>query len=103
MNIDKNKLAGLVKFDDVLDAQYGEAGTPCRRDFEARAKAWYLAERLKEERKRQKMTQKTLAERIGKKREYISALEKGQTDMKLSTFLEIAESLGLRLSLVSEL
>lgn len=34
------------------------------------------------------------------KREYISALEKGNTDMQLSTFLRIAEALGLRFSLV---
>ena len=41
------------------------------------AKAWYYAELLKDERKKQNITQKALAERIGKKREYISALEKG--------------------------
>ena len=41
-----------------------------------------------------------MAEKIGKKREYISALEKGQTDMQLSTFLKIADALGLRFSLV---
>ena len=36
----------------------------------------------------------------GKKREYISALEQGQTDMQLSTFMLIANALGLRFSLV---
>ena len=41
----------------------------------------YYAEMLKDERKKQNITQKSLAERIGKKREYISALEKEQTDM----------------------
>ena len=46
------------------------------------------------------MTQQELAEHIGKKREYISALEKGQTDMQLSTFLRIADALGLKFSLV---
>ena len=46
------------------------------------------------------ITQKTLAEQIEKKREYISALEKGQTDMQLSTFISIADALGLRFSLV---
>ena len=66
----------------------------------AKAKAWYYAELLKDERKRQNVTQKVLAEKIGKKREYISSLEKGQTDMQLSTFLRIADALGLRFSLV---
>ena len=68
--------------------------------YDAKAKAWYYAEMLKDERKKQNITQKALAERIGKKREYISALEKGQTDMQLSTFLKIADALGLRFSLV---
>ena len=45
--------------------------------YDAKAKAWYYAELLKDERKKQNITQKSLAERIGKKREYISALEKG--------------------------
>lgn len=71
-----------------------------RKEFEAKAKAWYYAELLKDERKRQNVTQKALAEKIGKKREYISSLEKGQTDMQLSTFLRIADALGLRFSLV---
>ena len=59
-----------------------------------------MSELLKDERKRQNITQKVLAEKIGKKREYISALEKGQTDMQLSTFLKIADAQGLRFSLV---
>ena len=58
------------------------------------------AELLRDERKRQKLTQQQLGERIGKKREYISALEQGQTDMQLSTFMLIANALGLRFSLV---
>ena len=79
---------------------YGEKGTPSREEFEAKAKAWYYAELLRDEHKRQKLTQQQLGERIGKKREYISALEQGQTDMQLSTFMLIANALGLRFSLV---
>ena len=60
----------------------------------------YYAELLRDERKRQKLTQQQLGERIGKKREYISSLEQGQTDMQLSTFMLIANALGLRFSLV---
>ena len=63
-------------------------------------KAWYYAELLRDERKRQKLTQQQLGERIGKKREYISSLEQGKTDMQLSTFILIANALGLRFSLV---
>lgn len=73
---------------------------PSRDAFEARAKAWYYAELLKEERKRQKLTQQQLADKIGKKREYISTIERGNSDMQMSTFLQIASALGLRFSLV---
>ena len=35
----------------------------------------------------------------GIKREYISLIEQGRTDMQLSTLIRIANALGLRLSL----
>ena len=100
LKFDENKLSSLRSFDDVLQDKYGDSDSEARKDFDARAKAWYYAELLKDERKRQKMTQKALAEKIGKKREYVSSLEKGQTDMQLSTFLRIANALGLNFSLV---
>ena len=99
-NIDINKLKGLTKADDILTEKYGEEGSASRSEFEAKVKAWYYAELLKDERKRQKLTQQELADMIGKKREYISALEKGKTDMQLSTFLQLSNALGLRFSLV---
>ena len=80
LKLDKEKLVGLKTFDDHLQERYGGENSPERKEFEAKAKAWYYAELLKDERKRQNVTQKVLAEKIGKKREYISALEKGQTD-----------------------
>ena len=100
MKLNMNKLNNLKSFDSYLDEQYGKENSVERKEFEAKAKAWYYAELLKDERKRQNITQKALAEQIGKKREYISALEKGQTDMQLSTFISIADALGLRFSLV---
>lgn len=100
LKFNEEKLAKLRTFDDVLQEKYGEPGSAARKEFDARAKAWYYAELLKDERKKQKMTQKVLAEKIGKKREYVSSLEKGQTDMQLSTFLRIADALGLQFSLV---
>ena len=98
--LDEKKLARLKTGSQHLAETYGEKGTPSREEFEAKAKAWYYAELLRDERKRQKLTQQQLGERIGKKREYISSLEQGQTDMQLSTFMLIANALGLRFSLV---
>lgn len=100
INISDEKWKSLPKFNDKLNERYGTPGTPSRDAFEARAKAWYYAELLKEERKRQKLTQQQLADKIGKKREYISTIERGNSDMQMSTFLQIASALGLRFSLV---
>ena len=100
IKLDERKLAGLRTGSQHLTEKYGEKGTLSREEFEAKAKAWYYAELLRDERKRQKLTQQQLGERIGKKREYISSLEHGKTDMQLSTFMLIANALGLRFSLV---
>lgn len=100
IKLDENKLARLSTASTRLEKKYGSAESSKRKDFEARANAWYYAEILREERKRQKMSQKQLGSMIGKKREYISALEQGKTDMQLSTFVSIANALGLRFSLV---
>lgn len=98
--LDMNKLKGLKTAGQHLDERYGTEGTESRVEFNAKAQAWYYAELLKEERKKQKISQEQLAAAIGKKRTYISALEKGQTDMQLSTFLMLSRALGLNFSLV---
>lgn len=100
IKLDDKKLAKLKTASTRLEEKYGAEGSSERKDFEARAESWYYAELLKEERKRQKMTQQQLGNRIGKKREYISALEQGKTDMQLSTFLAMSNALGMRFSLV---
>ena len=51
---------------------------------------------LKNARKSAGITQQQLADKIGKLREYVAMLEKGETDMQLSTFIMISEALGLK-------
>lgn len=92
-----NKQKGV---DDLFNQKYGQEGSPSREAFEARAKSYYYAELLKERRRQQKMTQQQLADRIGKKREFISNIERGNSDMQLSTFMLISNALGLKFSLV---
>ena len=99
MNLNKETLSKLKRADEHFDECYGMPETAERIEFEAKAKAWYYAEMLKEARKKGKITQKDLAEKIGKKREYIVLLEQGKTDMQLSTFLRISEALGLNFTL----
>lgn len=98
--INAEKLKGLKTVSQLFDEKYGKEGTESRADFNAKAQAWYYAELLKEERKKQHISQGELAARIGKSRTYITALEKGQTDMQLSTFLGMSRALGLNFSLV---
>ena len=97
--IDWGKLKNLPTAEDLLSTEYGERGTATREEFDAKARAWYYAEILKDARKAAGLTQKQLAEKIGKKREYISMLEKGETDMQLSTFIMISDAVGLKISL----
>ena len=97
--LDTTKIEAQPTADKILSDKYGIPGTPGREDFDAKALAWYYADVLKEARKSAGMTQKQLADKIGKKREYIAQLEKGETDMQLSTFLMISQAVGLNLSL----
>lgn len=100
LKLDEKKMSSLRRFDDVLNEKYGCENSSERKDFEAKARTWYYAELLKDERMKQNITQESLAESIGKEPEYVSAMEKGDTDIQLSTFLKIADVLGLRFSLV---
>lgn len=98
--LNMEKLKGLPTANEMLDEKYGKKGTTSRAEFEARAQAWYYAELLREERKRRGISQSKLANLVGKSRTYITALEKGQTDMQLSTFIMLSRALGLDFSLV---
>ena len=64
IKLDEKKLAQLKTGSQHFDEKYGPTGSPSRVEFEAKAKAWYYAELLRDERKRQKLTQQQLAERI---------------------------------------
>lgn len=98
-NIENKAFLNLPTVEDIFEKNYGAKGTPAREELDAKSVAWYYAEILKNARKAAGITQKQLAEMIGKKREYISVLEKGGTDMQLSTFLMIADAVGLKFTL----
>ena len=56
-----------------------------------------LAEILRCRRKELNLTQEELALKVGKKRTYIARIEKGETDMQLSSFISISHALGIKL------
>lgn len=102
-NIDFNNTPGFTNAETYLSEKYGPRGSASRQEFEQKAQAWYYGEILKDRRKSLGLTQKELAERIGRERTYINRIEKGETDMQLSSFLRIASALGLTLNLTATL
>lgn len=93
--IDIKKIQDLPTVEDMLAERFGEKGSAVRDEFDAKARAWYYAEVLKNARKAAGMTQQELADKIGKKREYVAMLEKGETDM----FILISDAVGLKVAL----
>ncbi len=87
-------------FDELLDKNYGKAGTPERINFEAKAKAFAIGELIKEERRLAHLTQQELADKTGTKKSFISRIENGHTDIQLSTLYKLLEvGLGKKISI----
>ena len=97
--VDFAKKPGFETAGTMLAREVGEAESPERAEFNAKALAWYYGEVLRDRRKALGITQKELAERVGRERSYISRLEKGETDLQLSSFIRIAAALGITLRL----
>ena len=83
----------------LLDHKYGKRGTIDRDELEKGAIAFYYGEMLKDKRKELKMTQEVLAQKVDLKRSYIAKIEKGETDLQISSLIRLANALGLKLSL----
>ena len=90
----KETIMSASNLSELLDAEFGKIGTPERDEFEIEAKAFCLAQTLKEERLKAGLTQEQLAEKIGTKKTYISRLENGKSDVQLNTLFRIFEGLG---------
>lgn len=93
--LDENKLAGLYTAGELLDNKYGEVGTESCTTFHEKSIAWYYGEILRDRRKQLKITQQELAEKVGTARSYIARVEKGETDIQISSFFRIARALGI--------
>lgn len=96
IQIDETKLKGLRTVNELFNKKYGKEGTPTREEFNQQSTAWYYRELLRDRRKEKNMTQQQLADAVGVKRSYISRIEKGETDVQLSSFLRIAMVLGIQ-------
>jgi len=84
---------------DYLDRKYGESGTESRSKFKQKAQAYMVAELVKDARKKAKLTQEELAQKVHLKRPHISRIERAETDVRISTLQKIAHGLGGNLSI----
>ena len=96
IKIDENKLAQLPTVNELLDEKYGVEGTPEREEFNAKALAWYYGSMLRDRRRELKLTQRQVAEKIGREQTYIARVERGKADIQLSSFFRIAAVLGIQ-------
>ena len=86
---------------ELIAERYGKEGTKEREKFREEAFSFYFGEIIKNRRKELHLSQENLAEKIGKKRPYISRIESGE-DIRLSNFALIANALGLTIQLNPE-
>ena len=94
----KNK--NIKTFDELLNENYGPKGSEKRDKFEADSLAFRLGVMLKEARKEANLTQEELAERTGTKKSYISRIERGLSDIQISTYYKLIEiGLGKHLNI----
>ena len=82
----------LTDFEDLLKEKYGEKGTAKRDKFDA--DSFRLGVMLREARKEANITQEQLAQKTGTKKSYISRIERGKSDIQITTYHRLVE-LGL--------
>lgn len=90
-----NNNPDVHSFDEILDAKYGAPGTPEREQFRREAHAYYVGSIIREARKADGITQQELADRVGRKKSYISRIETGSVEPSAGLFLNIISALGL--------
>ncbi len=95
-----NKMKNITDFEDILTEKYGEKGTLSRDKYDAGSLAFRLGVMLKEARKDAMITQDELAKKTGTKKSYISRIERGQSDIQVSTYYKLIEiGLGKHLNI----
>lgn len=98
--MEEHKIKNVTDFEDLLKEKYGDKGSLSRDKFDAESLAFRLGVMLKEARKEEQITQQELADRTGTKKSYISRIERGQSDIQISTYYKLIEyGLGKHLNI----
>jgi len=99
-NMEDESMKNLTNFENILNNKYGLKGTPERDKYEADSLAFRLGVMLKEARLDAKITQEELAMKTGTKKSYISRIERGKSDIQISTYHRLIEiGLGKNLNI----
>ena len=89
------KMKNTTDLEVILKKKYGKKGTTERDHFDADSLAFRLGVMLQEARKEANLTQEELADRTGTKKSYISRIERGLSDIQISTYNKLIE-IGLQ-------
>ncbi len=93
-------MKNITDFEDILIEKYGEKGTTSRDKYDVDSLAFRLGVMLKEARNASMITQDELAQRTGTKKSYISRIERGESDIQISTYYKLIEiGLGKQLNI----
>jgi DNA-binding XRE family transcriptional regulator len=93
-------MKNTTDFEDILIKKYGKKGTAKRYKYDSDSLAFRLGVMLKEARVEANLTQQDLAERTGTQKSYISRIERGLSDIQVSTYYKLIEiGLGKRLNI----
>ncbi|MEA3392757.1 MAG: helix-turn-helix domain-containing protein [Candidatus Marinimicrobia bacterium] len=93
----------LKSFDEHLNERYGKKGTKTRDEFDRESESFRLGVLVSEARKEKGLTQEELAQKIGSTKSYISKIENGVKEARVSTLQRIIEDgLGGKLHLSVE-
>lgn len=89
---------------EIKDSVYGEKGTERRDELERDFGAFQIGLILRQAREEKNMTQSQLAEKLEKKRTYISRVENNGSNLTLKTLFDIVEKgLGGKVNISIEL
>ena len=93
----------IQTLDQIKSKYYGEIGTPERARLENELEALRIGYKIKTAREALNLTQEQLAERVDKKRPFISKIENDGENITLRTLFDVVErGLGGRLKISFE-
>lgn len=93
-------MKNIKTLDQIKEQYYGTVGTPKRDELERELESLRVGLKIREARESLNMTQEQLANRIDKKRSFISKIESNGENITLKTLFDVVErGLGGKLNI----